>query len=229
MASIRDGHLQQAAAATGNGANLDVRGMSAAGVQLTITDTATVTFEGSLLEAGPWVAIPFTNRATGVESSTASASGLYVAGVSGVGFIRARVSAWTSGTVTALAQASTGGDPDQDVNTETLSSLTATIANGASLSGAVDLAGKGVLRLLMPAAWTAAAITFQTSMDNSTFYNLYKVDGSEYSVTVDASRAVVLPPADFAGFAYLKVRSGAAGAAVNQGAERLVTLVARVL
>jgi hypothetical protein len=110
---VHSGYLQSAAAATGNGDSLDVRGMSAAGVQLTITNTATVTFEGSL-DGSTWVAIPFTNRATGVESSTASASGLFVAGVAGVGFIRARVSAWTSGTVTALAQASTGGDPDQE-------------------------------------------------------------------------------------------------------------------
>jgi hypothetical protein len=127
---VHSGYLQSAAAATGNGDSLDVRGMSAAGVQLTITNTATVTFEGSL-DGSTWVAIPFTNRATGVESSTASASGLFVAGVAGVGFIRARVSAWTSGTVTALAQASTGGDPDQSADAQAVEQYAySTIASG---------------------------------------------------------------------------------------------------
>lgn len=117
--------------------------------------------------------------------------------------------------------------PVTDAGSSTLTSITATIASGASLSGALNIAGKGLVRILMPAAFSGTALTFQTSMDGVTYYNLYKPDGTEYSVTVAAARAIVLPPADFAGFNYLKVRSGTSGAATTEGADRSVVLVAR--
>jgi hypothetical protein len=102
---------------------------------------------------------------------------------------------------------------------------TATIANGASLSGAVDLGRYRLARIEMSAAWTAAAITFQVSRDGVTYYNLYDKTGTEYSVTTDASRGVIIPLTDFLGVQFLKVRSGTAGAAVNQAAERVLNLV----
>jgi hypothetical protein len=110
-----------------------------------------------------------------------------------------------------------------------LTSVTATIANGASLSGAVSLAGAGLLRILMPAAWTAAALTFQVSPDDGTYYDLYGDDGVEYSVTVAAARAVTLDVTRFVGISFLKVRSGTASAAVNQGGSRALLLVTRPL
>jgi hypothetical protein len=110
-----------------------------------------------------------------------------------------------------------------------LTTATATIANGASLSGSVDISGKGILRINMPASWTAAVLTFQTSMDNSTFNDLYTAAGTEYTVQAAASRSIILPPADFAGVKYIKVRSGTSGSAVNQGASRDLALVVRPL
>ena len=104
-------------------------------------------------------------------------------------------------------------------------SYTATIALNGSLSAAVDLNGGTPLRLEMPAAWTAAVVTFQFSHDGVTYRNLYDAAGTEYSVTVDASRAVVLSPADFAGVRYIKVRSGTAASAVVQLAARSIGIV----
>ncbi len=104
-----------------------------------------------------------------------------------------------------------------------------TIANAASLSAAVDLSGAGVLRILMPASWTAANVTFQVSQDNSTFYDLYDRSGNEVVVTAAASRAIIMVPSDFAGFRYLKIRSGTSGTPVAQGGSRTVTLITKAL
>jgi hypothetical protein len=76
----------------------------------------------------------------------------------------------------------------------------------------------------MPAAWTAANLTFQVSHDGTNFFNLYDKDGTEYTVTADASRAIILPLSDWVGIEHLKIRSGTAAAAVNQGAERTIVI-----
>lgn len=101
----------------------------------------------------------------------------------------------------------------------------ATIANGASLSAAVGLGLHRVYAIQMPSAWTAASLTFQASYDNSTFANVYDDTGTELTITVAASRFVILDPVKFLGIRAIKVRSGTSGAAVNQGAERLLQLV----
>lgn len=105
----------------------------------------------------------------------------------------------------------------------------ATIAAGASLSGAVDLDGCHPVGLVMPAAWTAASITFQVSLDGVTYNNLYDSSGSEYTITTAASRRIILPPSDFAGVNYLKLRSGTSGAPVNQVAQAVIQVVARAV
>jgi hypothetical protein len=113
-------------------------------------------------------------------------------------------------------------------------SKTVTIANGASLSGAATLTG-GVTSLVgiqMPAGWTAAAITFQASADGTTYGDVYTAAGTEVtipSVAVAASRYIALDPSDFAGMAFLKLRSGTSAAAVAQGADRIITLIVRSL
>jgi hypothetical protein len=102
----------------------------------------------------------------------------------------------------------------------------ATIANGESLSSAVDLQDGRAARIDMPSAWTAADLTFQVSPDGNTYTDLYEADGTEYTVTAAASRSIILPIADFLGIRYLKVRSGTSAAAVNQGAARNLTIQA---
>lgn len=107
---------------------------------------------------------------------------------------------------------------------------TATIANGASLSDVVDCgATSRAFRLVMPAAWTAAGLTVQSSADGITFSNLYTTAGAEYTITTDASRDVILPLADFIGIRYFRLRSGTAGAPVNQGASRAIGVISQAL
>lgn len=106
--------------------------------------------------------------------------------------------------------------------------INANIANGASLSGAVDLTvGKFLVALQMPAAWSAAVITFDVSYDNSTFAPMYDSTGTEKSLTVSTSRFVYLDPSQWAGIRYIKVRSGTVGSVVAQGGSRDIKLIVR--
>jgi hypothetical protein len=104
-----------------------------------------------------------------------------------------------------------------------------TIANGTSLSPAIDLADYGYrpIAIVMPGTWTAANLTFQASHDGSTFNNLYTMAGVEYLVTATTSQFIILNPADFLGVQVLKIRSGTSGTPVSQGADRVLTLVTK--
>lgn len=106
---------------------------------------------------------------------------------------------------------------------QTFSTATFTIANGESLSAGVGVGGHKPIGVVMPSAWTAANLTFQVSVDGGTTWNnLYDKDGVEYTVTASTSRYIILPPYDWAGITHLKIRSGTAAVAVNQGAARTI-------
>lgn len=112
------------------------------------------------------------------------------------------------------------------------SSTTVTIANGAALSGAADLLGNSLVGVQMPSTWTAASLSFDVSIDGSTYTALYIVNSSmaatEYAITSPAaSYGISLDPAIFAGWRFVKVRSGTSGSPVNQGGARTMTLVVR--
>jgi hypothetical protein len=96
--------LQDAAAATGNGVHMPVAGLSSVGLQITGTFVATVTFEVSI-NGADFVSLSMTPSAGGAAVTTATAPGLFQATnvPTPYAVFRARVSAFTSGTVTAVA------------------------------------------------------------------------------------------------------------------------------
>lgn len=105
---------------------------------------------------------------------------------------------------------------------------TAVIANAASLSAEVDLEGFKLIAIEMPAAWTAANLTFQaSSVTGGTFANVHDDAGVEVAVTAAASRVIGLDATlpDLTAIRFLKIRSGTSGVPVNQGAERTLTLI----
>lgn len=110
-----------------------------------------------------------------------------------------------------------------------LASVDVTIANGESLSGAVDLNGCALFGVIMPAAWTAANLSVQTSLDNATFNNVYDSFGNEYLITAAASRRIIVPVGDLPCVKWIKIRSGTSGSAVAQGGARTITLLVRQL
>ncbi len=107
--------------------------------------------------------------------------------------------------------------------------VNATIAASASLSGAVRLPpGRVLVGIVMPAAWTAAALTFQISLDEgATFQNAYIAAGTEVNITAAAATTIALDPATWLHAPIIKVRSGTAASAVNQAAARTVGLITR--
>ena len=112
--------------------------------------------------------------------------------------------------------------------------VTVVIANAASLSGTVDLDGgdRQMVGMQMPAAWTAADVTFAVSHDGTTFVPLHW-SGAEYTIAAaggaDASLGVSLEPSAFAGWPFVRVRSGTSAAAVNQLAERTLIVLTRAV
>lgn len=112
-----------------------------------------------------------------------------------------------------------------------------TIASGASLSDAIQVqdvdrpsALRAVVAVQMPASWTTGSVTFAVSADGSTYVPLYW-DGSEYEVVAAGGAAASLgfsvEPAVFAGWPFVKVRSGTSGTPVNQAGDRVLSVVVR--
>lgn len=110
--------------------------------------------------------------------------------------------------------------------------ISAVIASGASLSGAIDLGGARIMAIIMPSAWTTAAnITFAASSAiDGTFVKVQDDQGNETTLAgVAASVAIGLDSQgdDLKGFRFLKIRSGTAASAVNQAAARTLIVVAK--
>ncbi len=103
----------------------------------------------------------------------------------------------------------------------------AVIANGASLSSAIDCSEFNYPCALWIPAWTAASLSFQSSMDGVTWGEMGDAAGltAIASAAVDTSGAyVVLSPQIFGAVRHLKIRSGTKAASVNQAAERQITV-----
>ena len=101
-----------------------------------------------------------------------------------------------------------------------LTPLTATIANGATTSDAVNLYGCTAIGIGFPAAMTGATVTFKGSLDDgSTFLDIYDIDGVQVSYTFVASTGLPLDVKTFAPYDQIKVVS-----ASSEGAERLITI-----
>lgn len=88
----------------------DCLGMSGVVVDLTISATATVTWE-VLMRDSNWRSVIALNIATGATGTTATASGTFWVPTAGFKQMRARVSAYSSGTVDALAVGYYGSPP----------------------------------------------------------------------------------------------------------------------
>ena len=152
----------------------------------------------------------------------AVANGVPVAIVSGAGTLGASLDALTTavGLNTTAVNAFVPATP-----------VVATIANNGSLSGVCDLTTMRSIGIIMPAAWTAADLTFQVcDTAGGTFVNLYDSNGTEVDIAAAASKAYTLSAAMtrlIAPWRYIKVRSGTSGTPVNQGAQRLITIVGK--
>lgn len=102
--------IQNAATATGSGTTIPVMAFTTVSFDVAISNTATVTFEGHAGTAAGPISLVCVSAADTAQTkvSTATTSGVYVCPVVGMQGARARISSYTSGTVTVNARASTG-------------------------------------------------------------------------------------------------------------------------
>ena len=101
-------------------------------------------------------------------------------------------------------------------------SRTATIANGATASDAVNIAGLAVLGIEMPAAFTGITLAIHGCSTSGGTFRLISLIGVSNPITVAAGGGYSIEPLLTAGWPYIKVVSGSA-----EGAQRLVTLLVR--
>lgn len=105
----------------------------------------------------------------------------------------------------------------------------AVISSGQSVSTTVFLGNGTLVGLIVPSSWTAANITIQASLNNTTFYDVHFDNGTEYQLSAAASRWITMLPHEVSGILYLRLRSGTSGAPVNQAADRTITLITRAI
>jgi hypothetical protein len=114
--------MQDAAKATGNGVSIGVSGFGVVSIQVSGTFVGTVTFEGTV-DNESWFVVQAKNKGTATTGTTATAAGIYDIDVTGLQFVRARISAYTSGTITAKAKCS------EALPTGAASTINATVDN----------------------------------------------------------------------------------------------------
>ena len=96
--------LQNAAVATGNGTAMECTDISGGAlkklaIQVQGITTATITWEVTI-DGTNWKGILVAPVTTGTAALTATADGIFTVDVTGMSQFRARISAWTTGTIT---------------------------------------------------------------------------------------------------------------------------------
>mgnify|MGYP001592237760 CR=1 FL=1 len=133
--------LQGTITATGNGNVLPVSGFNTGVFDVQGTFVATAVFEAST-DKTVWNGLQVTNVASGASGTTATTTGLYKAGLSGISYVRARVSDYTSGTMSIFGRISSGasgggagGGANITAGTINLATVVGNIADNAADSG----------------------------------------------------------------------------------------------
>lgn len=133
--------LQNAAQATGNGVALNVSNVATVGFEITGTFVGTVTFEVSN-DQNNWYPILVSQSGTSTIGNTATATGIYYAEVVSVTYVRARISAYTSGSITVTAVADAEARPSKSVNALIVGSLANVVGTpGSALPSQAILEG----------------------------------------------------------------------------------------
>lgn len=106
----------------------------------------------------------------------------------------------------------------------------ALIANGTALSPYIPLNPRCLVGLVIPAVWTAAALSLQVSYDGgTTFGEMCNAAGLFAIASPAAGSFVGIDPTIFRGVTGIKVRSGTAASPVNQGQDSIVQVVSAPL
>jgi len=108
-----------------------------------------------------------------------------------------------------------------------IETINALIASGTSLTAAIPLGAKTLHGIAMPAAWDAAGLSFQVSADGGNTWLEMQSISAAVAVTAAAGEYIALDPAIWRGVNMIKVRSGTSASAVNQTADRTLSLIVK--
>lgn len=96
----------------------------------------------------------------------------------------------------------------------------ATIASGQTVSAAIPTAGLSLCGVQLPAAFTGTTLTFQGSVDGTTYQVIKSTtSGTSLSYTVAQGTFAAIDPTPFYGLSYIKLVSGS-----SEGAARAFTV-----
>ena len=93
-----------------------------------------------------------------------------------------------------------------------LDTTSVTIAQGATVSSAIDMRGQAMVAILLPSALTGTTMSFKGSWDGTNFYDAYNTSGTPLSIAVSTNRWVFFTATDFVALDYLQLVSGSAEA-----------------
>jgi hypothetical protein len=160
--------MQNAAKVTGNGQPMQVGSYSSASLQITGTFVGTIAFEASIDNIN-WVPIIGKRIDQATQTTTTSDVSMYSFSVRGIQFIRARVSAYTSGEITVVGVASEApfGSPEADFANATLQAAAAANGNGT----AMDVQGYASVLFNVTGTFSAT-VTFQGTADGTNYFGI---------------------------------------------------------
>jgi hypothetical protein len=95
-----------------------------------------------------------------------------------------------------------------------------TIANGQTVSDAIDKLSEDLVGFKLPATMTGATVSFQVSdddVDGAGTYQALSWEGTVVSFATASAQSVSIDPSKFAGWRWIKIVSGTA-----EGAERTI-------
>lgn len=87
--------------------------------------------------------------------------------------------------------------------------------DGGTTSDAIDIKGSSIVGLVCPSGVSGTSMTFQGTVDDVNYYNVYDESGSQKSVTIAASRYIALNPNDYVGIHKLKMVSSATETSID--------------
>lgn len=89
--------------------------------------------------------------------------------------------------------------------------ISATIANTATESASIDISGTTLVGFVIPASFQGTTITFQVSIDGTTFHALDDYLGNTVTISnITAGNAVNWQKTDLSPWQYLKLIAGSA-------------------
>ena len=103
-------------------------------------------------------------------------------------------------------------------------SVTIDVSADANNSSGISTDGMLLAGIIFPATMTGTAITFDYSVDNSSWVDVFETDGTEVSYTVSAGNVVRIDPSGwaFASNGYIRVTSDG-----TEAADRKIKLLFR--